>query len=94
MAKKEIEEYGSKISSMTTKLQRVKDRLGDFDIPELVRKLQKDQDTFSKLVASSETDIGGIISIIEHLDNYTQEFDQVQTIGRMVKKLKDDGLIE
>ena len=59
---------------MTTKLQRVKDRFGDFDIPEIVRKLQKDQDTFSRLVASCEADIDGINSIIEHLDNYTHEF--------------------
>lgn len=59
---------------MTTKLQKVKDRFGDFDIPEIVRKLQKDQDTFSRLVTSCETDIDGINSIIEHLDNYTQEF--------------------
>ena len=58
---------------MTTKLQRLKDRLGDFDIPEIVRKLQKDQDNFTKLVASCATDIDGINSIIEHLDNYTHE---------------------
>jgi len=38
-AKKEVEGYGTKIASMTTKLQRVKDRFGDFDIPEIVRKL-------------------------------------------------------
>jgi DNA repair ATPase RecN len=72
-AKKEVEGYGSKIASMTTKLQRVKDRLGDFDIPEIVRKLQKDQDTFTRLVTSCETDIDGINSIIEHLDNYNQD---------------------
>jgi len=73
-AKMQIEGYGTKISSMTTKLQRVKDRFGDFDIPEIVRKLQKDQDTFTKLVVSCETDIDGVNSIIEHLDNYTHEF--------------------
>jgi DNA repair ATPase RecN len=72
-AKKEVEGYGSKIASMTTKLQRVKDRLGDFDIPEIVRKLQKDQDTFTRLVTSCETDIDGINTIIEHLDNYNQD---------------------
>jgi hypothetical protein len=73
-AKTQIEGYGTKISSMTTKLQRVKDRFGDFDIPEIVRKLQKDQDTFTKHVASCERDIDGVNSIIEHLDNYTHEF--------------------
>ena len=72
-AKKEVEGYASKIASMTTKLQRLKDRLGDFDIPEIVRKLQKDQDTFTRLVTSCETDIDGINSIIEHLDNYNQD---------------------
>lgn len=72
-AKKEVEGYGTKIVSMITKLQRVKDRFGDFDIPEIIRKLQKDQDTFTRLVASCESDIDGINSIIEHLDNYTHE---------------------
>ena len=72
-AKKEVEGYGTKIASMITKLQRVKDRFGDFDIPEIFRKLQKDQDTFTRLVASCESDIDGINSIIEHLDNYTHE---------------------
>jgi hypothetical protein len=38
-AKKEVEGYGTKLASMITKLQRVKDRFGDFDIPEIVRKL-------------------------------------------------------
>ena len=72
-AQREIEGQAVRIKALGTKIQKLRNKLGDFEIPETTRKLQREFDSLNRFIAQVEKDMAGIFQIIGQLDEYNNE---------------------